>query len=257
MPPEGVDDGTTIAARLLRVARWHAGLSQEELAARAATSQQTLLRYEAGRTQPTLPTLVRVLQACSMNLEPMLVPRVEFDAPAIADVLKRAPMERIPLPHRNAVRALLPRLLDDELPFALTGKLAARLYGAPVRLYDCEFAIPPDTVRLAQLEGPLAAAGGRTFLPMPIVDGEGDDYDGTELLGRHLSSVAEAEVLFGTVADFEQALARSHLVELDGHDVPVLAVSDVMRSWHERDRDRLLLARAVTQRRRRDERRLT
>ena len=54
---------------LIRNARRTAGLSQVELAERAATSQSALARYETGVTVPTLGTLERLLEKCGRRLE--------------------------------------------------------------------------------------------------------------------------------------------------------------------------------------------
>jgi predicted nucleotidyltransferase/DNA-binding XRE family transcriptional regulator len=51
-------------AELLQGARSSAGLTQDEVARRAGTSQPAVARYEQGVTLPTLPTLRRLLVAC-------------------------------------------------------------------------------------------------------------------------------------------------------------------------------------------------
>ena len=51
------------AATTLRRARLAAGLSLRALAAQAGTSHATLAAYEAGRTQPRVDTLDRILRA--------------------------------------------------------------------------------------------------------------------------------------------------------------------------------------------------
>ncbi len=51
-------------ADLLRDARISFGLTQEEVARRAGTSQPAVARYEQGIALPTLPTLRRLLVAC-------------------------------------------------------------------------------------------------------------------------------------------------------------------------------------------------
>jgi transcriptional regulator with XRE-family HTH domain len=55
--------------RLIVRARRRAGLSQAELARRAATSQPTLSDYEAARKAPTATTLARILAACGERLD--------------------------------------------------------------------------------------------------------------------------------------------------------------------------------------------
>ncbi len=53
---------------LIKRARLDAGLSQRQLAARAATSQPTLSAYERGTKSPSAATLVRILAAAGHRL---------------------------------------------------------------------------------------------------------------------------------------------------------------------------------------------
>ena len=66
-------------ATVIRRARKGAGLSQDELAARAGTSQPALARYETGASLPSLPTLERVLLGCGRRLQ---VRTVQADQPS-------------------------------------------------------------------------------------------------------------------------------------------------------------------------------
>jgi predicted nucleotidyltransferase/DNA-binding XRE family transcriptional regulator len=54
---------------LLRDAREKAGLTQAELAARAATSQSAVARYESGASSPAVSTLERLLGSCGVRLD--------------------------------------------------------------------------------------------------------------------------------------------------------------------------------------------
>jgi transcriptional regulator with XRE-family HTH domain len=65
-----VDD----AATTVRTARRRAGLSLRELARRAGTSHPALVAYEAGRTEPSMGTLARVVAAAGFRLEVALAP---------------------------------------------------------------------------------------------------------------------------------------------------------------------------------------
>lgn len=58
------------AASLLRTARARAGLTQRALAMAAGTSQSAVAAIEAGRKQPTVATLERLLQAAGTELVP-------------------------------------------------------------------------------------------------------------------------------------------------------------------------------------------
>ncbi|MCW2681428.1 MAG: putative Xre family DNA-binding protein [Frankiales bacterium] len=58
------------AALLLRTARTRAGLSRRALAAAAGTSQSAVAATEAGRKQPTVGTLERLMRAAGTELVP-------------------------------------------------------------------------------------------------------------------------------------------------------------------------------------------
>ena len=56
------------AAALLREARQRAALSQTELARRARVTQSMISAYESGQRQPSLPTLMRLVEATGVTL---------------------------------------------------------------------------------------------------------------------------------------------------------------------------------------------
>ena len=56
------------AQGLLRRARSQAGMSQAELATRAGVAQSVISAYEAGRRQPALSTLARLIEAAGYDL---------------------------------------------------------------------------------------------------------------------------------------------------------------------------------------------
>lgn len=59
---------------LIKEARRRAGLTQQELAEKMATTQSVIARWESGRRSPTFATLTRALRACGFYLSPRLVP---------------------------------------------------------------------------------------------------------------------------------------------------------------------------------------
>jgi predicted nucleotidyltransferase/DNA-binding XRE family transcriptional regulator len=61
--------GTMKAASLLREARTAAGLSQAELAQKAGVTQSVISVYEAGRRQPSVPTLTTLIAATGYELD--------------------------------------------------------------------------------------------------------------------------------------------------------------------------------------------
>lgn len=65
-------------ARALIAARVRAGLTQEQVASRMATTQSVVARLESGRVRPSTKTLERFAKATGTRL------RIEFDVPAEA-----------------------------------------------------------------------------------------------------------------------------------------------------------------------------
>src|SRR5258708_5723369 len=63
-----VADRTSVAGDLLRLARVKAQLTQDQLAQRAGVAQSLVSAYENGRRQPTMPTLMRLLEAAGFDL---------------------------------------------------------------------------------------------------------------------------------------------------------------------------------------------
>lgn len=53
---------------MIRAARRRAGFTQHALAVAARTSQPTIAAYEAGRSEPTVATLERLLAVCGLEL---------------------------------------------------------------------------------------------------------------------------------------------------------------------------------------------
>lgn len=85
-------------ARLLRVARSRAGLSQRELARRAGTAQSVVARIEGGETSPTWTTLTRLVAAAGFDLLAEIAPSPVADTHMLMDVeriLRLSPEERL------------------------------------------------------------------------------------------------------------------------------------------------------------------
>ena len=91
---------------LLRQARQRAGLTQRELARRAATSQSVVARIEQGRCDPSTATLTRLLAAAGFELRTELLPLPVADTHMLDDVariLALTPEQRL-LEVRNVSR---------------------------------------------------------------------------------------------------------------------------------------------------------
>jgi transcriptional regulator with XRE-family HTH domain len=57
-----------ISGDLLREGRLRAGLTQQQLARRAGTSQSAIARWESGAVQPSLERLRELIRACGLEL---------------------------------------------------------------------------------------------------------------------------------------------------------------------------------------------
>jgi transcriptional regulator with XRE-family HTH domain len=89
----------TVAAGLLRTARDRTGLSQRDLAERAGITQQSVSAYETGRRDPTLATLMRLIEATGLEL------RFRLEAADGHDSSVRAFMESLPAGTRGRLEA--------------------------------------------------------------------------------------------------------------------------------------------------------
>lgn len=100
-----------VARELVR-ARRRAGLSQRQLAAVAGTSQATISAYEAGRKQPSIVVLERLLRASGAELRVLDAPgrrtavELEQAGRRLAEVIALAEA----LPYRPSRRLRYPRL---------------------------------------------------------------------------------------------------------------------------------------------------
>jgi transcriptional regulator with XRE-family HTH domain len=74
------------AARLIRTARHSAGLTQQELARHADTSQSAVAAYESGARVPTLTTLTRLCDACEHDIQLSAQPRMRRGAASLAEL---------------------------------------------------------------------------------------------------------------------------------------------------------------------------
>jgi len=72
-------DTPSPAAALLQLARLKSGLSQGELGKRAEVAATMISAYERDKRQPTLPTLLRLLEAAGFDLSMRLVPHDTHD----------------------------------------------------------------------------------------------------------------------------------------------------------------------------------
>lgn len=106
---------------LLREARTHAGLSQSDLARRAGVPQSVVSEYEAGKRQPSVPTLARLISATGHELT-LGLDRTDPEVRGLPDT----PLGRRLRQHRRA-------LLDA---VASAGASNLRVFGSVARGQD-------------------------------------------------------------------------------------------------------------------------
>ncbi|MEW5991577.1 MAG: helix-turn-helix transcriptional regulator [Chloroflexota bacterium] len=84
-----------MAARMLRHARRSAALTQRALAAKTGVPQETIARIEAGRSDPRVQTLDRLLEGCGYGLEHLPRLGIGIDRPQIRERLDLSPSDRL------------------------------------------------------------------------------------------------------------------------------------------------------------------
>jgi predicted transcriptional regulator len=84
-----------MAARMLRHARRSAGLTQRALSTKTGIPQETIARIEAGRADPRVVTLDRLLEGCGYGLEHLPRLGIGIDRSQIRALLSLSPSERL------------------------------------------------------------------------------------------------------------------------------------------------------------------
>jgi transcriptional regulator with XRE-family HTH domain len=91
-----------MTVNIIRFSRLRAGLTQQQLAARARISQPALARIESGRIIPRVDTIERLLRECGMSLEPVARAGTGIDRTTIRNMLALTPRQRLRLATKEA-----------------------------------------------------------------------------------------------------------------------------------------------------------
>ena len=83
------------AARLLRAARAHAGLTQRALAGRSGVPQPTIAAIESGAQDPRYRTLDRLIRACGQELDLTAAEGAGIDRTQFRTTLRLSPSGRL------------------------------------------------------------------------------------------------------------------------------------------------------------------
>jgi transcriptional regulator with XRE-family HTH domain len=104
----------SVAAALLQLARIKSGLSQAQLAERAGVPATMISAYERDRRQPTMPTLLRLLEAAGFDLRMELVPHDPQDKILAELESKRTRRERTRRDRQQATWRRAVPVTDEE-----------------------------------------------------------------------------------------------------------------------------------------------
>lgn len=229
------------AARILRDARWMAGLTQAEVAQRAGLSQQMVGQYETGRRQPSVGTLTRLVAGCGLHLQWSLVPEAGLEDEPTRDLLARPPMQRLDPRIAGSFRTLVQAFHAQ--PALVGGKTAARLHGADIRALEIEMWVD-ERCDLDRLTVCLLQAGIEYVSPSGAVSPAIADRD--RLQGGWPVVAPGAEVYLRSVSDFDSLAGRATTLPLgSGRRCLVAGTADCTTWWHDRDLDHLALQRAI------------
>lgn len=124
---------------LLRQARTEAGLSQRLLARAAGTSRSTVAAYESGAMSPTVRQLDRLIDACGMQVRPVLERRgADVDTALEAALAGTADL------HLDDVLRFAASLDEADVSWAVDGATAVALQGLAVEHKERCFAVVDD-----------------------------------------------------------------------------------------------------------------
>jgi transcriptional regulator with XRE-family HTH domain len=122
---------------VVRIARQRAGLTQQQLADRSGHPRETIARWESGAREPSLSSLLRLVEAANLELVVHLAKQDSSLAEAVEDQLELRPAERLDrlLPRAGKEEALraLTWLARARTPAIVIAGLAGALQGAPQR----------------------------------------------------------------------------------------------------------------------------
>jgi transcriptional regulator with XRE-family HTH domain len=101
-----------LSSDLLRESRLRAGLTQAELAKRSGRPQSTIARWESGRVQPSLESLLETIRACGLDLGFTIANYDDSYVPHIERNLSLAPAKRLERAAHaaNVYRRIRPRI---------------------------------------------------------------------------------------------------------------------------------------------------
>ena len=253
-----------LAGQLVREARLRAGLTQRELAARLATTQSAVARWERATTDMGVDRLQEALHACGYDLIPLVDVYDTGDVSLLARFGPMSPAQRSAW-HEDVAgqfaglrtggvvtrppqfSALFEVLARHEVHYVLIGGFAAVLAGSPFPTEDIDITPERSMANLARLSAALTEINARIRIP----DGQSlaFSHDATSLasmamlnLDTDLGYLDLAMQPSGTQG-YDDLRVAAEQTEVHGIVVTVAALADVIRSKEAagRDKDRRVL----------------
>jgi transcriptional regulator with XRE-family HTH domain len=240
VPPTRAD--AAAVTKIIHDARWMAGLTQAEVAARAGVSQQTVAQYEGGKRQPSVAMLTRLVAGCGMKLAWTLSPEAGLEDRPTLELMALEPLERLTPAMATSLVALVREAWD--LDVLVGGKTAARIHGAYIRVHEIELLVD-EYVDLDVLAGYLLRAGVIYVSPFgevaPAIPTRPSLINGWPLVAP------ACDLNVRSVSNIYLRSERAMSVELPPGDRPMLvaATEDCAAWWYDRDLDHLALQRVV------------
>ena len=145
-------------ASVIQDARRSAGITQQELARHAGTTQPAVAAYESGARTPTLATIERLLDGCEHDVSLVAQPRTRRGAASIAGLAPAIDQDLCEGREHDALRLLF-GFADDFRGSSRPGQIAL-LAGEPPSTGDARFdAALAGMAELFAAEAGIAAPG--------------------------------------------------------------------------------------------------
>lgn len=251
---------------LVREGRRRKGITQAQLAALAGTTQSAIARLEAGRANPSFDSVLRILRLMDLDLDLMLVDRVDDDWWLARDNLSRTVPEQVQ--HHAEFRAaadqfraagnlatmtfdplgMLDTLNRHGVRYVLIGGYGATFHASPFLTSDIDITPARSVENLERLSAALTELNARIRTasePAGVPFG----HTGASLAQAEVwtlqTDLGALDIAFepaGTEG-FDDLIRDAQSREVANVVIPVASLADIIRSKQvaNRDKDRRVL----------------
>jgi transcriptional regulator with XRE-family HTH domain len=217
---------------LVKERRLRHGLSQRRLALRAGTSQSAIARIESGKEEVTWSRLRLLLLV--MGEQPVLASEPlpgRYDA---WDVLEPPPAVPRAMADILDPRAMFRVLADHDVEYLVVGGFAVQTHGFIRPTVDLDIIARPDLGNLSRLGEALVSMGARVFGTAEPVNVTDPHLLRRAALVALMTDHGRLDVLnvaatSGIPADYEVLRGRATEVTLDGIELAIVGLDDLIR----------------------------